>query len=309
MRTRSIARARWVAAAGLMGITVLATEAAFAGPMPPAHFTYDVVQGRTILEDCTPLRGSTVGGDCGSPGTAPGYAGTSGGIGTPSYLPTFGTGTAIDSMSTWTSGGRVHSNAEMTYSFEATGPAGDDLIPIDVLSTGLISSSGNAGAYLSLVISGPDPDHPGSGGSDWSAPLLDLTGFCFRDDCFSDWGTPGQQLTDGLCVVNGDLYTVTIDALTTAGPGRHRHGDGSASAQLDPKIILDPPTVADCPLNGSPSDYSITTSPGASTGYLVTAVPEPPVLGLAVIGALGLGGVGLRRRRGRITLTAAGRPS
>jgi hypothetical protein len=285
-------RMKHATAATLLGITTLGAGGTFAGPIPPAHFTYDVIHGRKVLADCTAFLGSSAGGTCGSEGSSPGYAATSGGIGTPSYLPMLGTGTAVDATSDWKSGAWVFSNAAMTYSFEATGPAGDNLIPIDVLSTGLIGSSRDAAAYLSLVISGPDSGHQG--------PLLDLTALCLGDNCFSDWSTPSHELTDGLCVVNGDIYTVTIEAATAAGPGKRRrwHQDGGASAELDPKIILDPPTVADCPLTGSLSEYTLETGPGASTGYLASAVPEPSVLSLAALGALGLAGaLGLHRRR------------
>jgi hypothetical protein len=303
MRTRSMVRARCEAAATLLGITVFAAGRAFADPIPPAHFTFDVYHGRMVLADCTPWWGTTLGGTCGSEGSAPGYAATSGGIGTPSYLPVtpggtvLGTGTAVDAMSIGTSQGWVHSNAAMTYSFEATGPAGDSLIPIDVLSTGLISASGDAGAFLSLVISGPKGGDPLEPGADWkwNKSLLDLSAFCLRDSCFSDWGTPGHQLTDPLCVVNGDIYTITIDAQTGAGP-RWR-GENSASAVLDPRLILDPPSVPGCPLMGSLSEYTLETGPGASTGYAVAAVPEPSMISLAAIGALGWGWLGFGWRR------------
>ena len=285
MRTRSSARASCAATATVLGITAFGAGSALADPIPPAHFTYDVFSGRTLLPDC--MQDASAGGSCGSEASIPGYAATSGGIGTGCYLPVtpggtvLGTGTAVDAMSTSAFGEWVQSNAEMTYSFRATGPAGDSLIPIDVLSTGLISSSGDASAHLSLTVSGP-----GAG------DLLDLSASCSDETCTSDWGTPGHELTDGLCIGNGDIYTITIDAGTAAGA---RQGAlGGASAVLDPRIIFDPPSVPSCTLIGSLSEYTLQTSAGTSTGH---AVPEPSALSLAAIGVLGFGWLGFGRVR------------
>jgi hypothetical protein len=302
MRTRPFANAYYAPTVAMLGICAFGIGKALADPIPPAHFTYDVYSGRTILADCTPFWGTSMGGSCGLEGSAPGYAATSGGIGTPSYLPVtpggtvLGPGTAVDAMST--SGPRdwVFSNAAMTYSFEATGPVGDSLVPINIFSTGLLSASRDAAAYLSLTVSGPDPIDPQGPDLNWKhvSPLLDLSAFCLGDSCFSDWGTPGHEVTDPLCVVNGGIYTVTIDAKTAAGP----HSGNRASAVLDPRIILDPPSVPSCPLTGSLSEYSLETGPGASTGY-VAAVPEPSALSLGAIGGLGFGWLGISWRRQR----------
>ena len=156
---------------------MLGAGAAFAVPIPPAVFTFDVMQGTTVITGCTPPGGSPSGGTCGSETSGPGYAATSGGIGTASYLPVtpggtvLGTGTAVDALSSWTPGSPTPSSARaiMTYSFEAIGPANVEFLPIDVISTGLVASMGVSGAGLSLVVkdaSGdsnippgvPDPD-------------------------------------------------------------------------------------------------------------------------------------------------------
>jgi MYXO-CTERM domain-containing protein len=308
MRTRSIARARRAAAAALLGSTL--AGAALAVPIPAAHFTYDVSQGGKVLVDCTSLGGSSTGGTCGSETSGPGYAATSGGIGTPSYLPVtpggtmLGTGTAVDSLSTWTSGGLIFSNAKMTYSFEATGPASVPYIPIDIISTGLLSSSGDGAAYLSLVVqdSGTDANiPPGVPDPELKGPSIDLTAVCVAGFCQTDWYTADHEVTDLLCVVNGDNYTVTIDAITLAGPGRG--ADNSASAVLDPKILLDPPYPTQCPVAVSLNELGVDAGPGASTGYIEAAVPEPSGFTLAAMGLFGLGALGLRRR-----LKAASRP-
>ena len=302
-KTGRIFGAKCWATASFLSVTVLAARAALATPIPPPVFTYDVFHDGTHLSGCTSITGSSAGGTCGSETSGPGYAATSGGIGTASYLPVtpggtvLGTGTAVDAMSTWTSGSADLSDAKLAYSFEATGPSDIDFIPIDVLSTSLIDATGDSTAFLSLVITDegtdanippgvPDPDPPG--------PLLKLTEFCSHGSCLGAWGTTGQQLTSALCVVNGDNYVVTIDALTTAGPG---FGTNSASAVLDPEIKVDPPYPTSCPEPPglSPTALAVDTSPGTSTGFVT--VPEPSTVGLGAIGLLALGFFGTRRRR------------
>jgi hypothetical protein len=205
----------------------------------------------------------------------------------------------VNALSKWTSGGAIHSTATMTYSFEATGPASVDLIPVDVISKGLIDLVGNSTASLSLIVLDqgpegniptgvPDPDPPG--------PLLDLTAKCSHGTCsFDSWGSaPGHELTNLLCVVNGDNYTLTIKARTTAASGWHGTQD-SASAVLDPVLKIDPPNPQDCPITVDPSLLKVTTGPGASTG-VPRGVPEPSTLSLAAFAAIGLG-FAVRRRR------------
>ena len=286
---------------------------AFATPIPPAHFSYDVFDGATSVAGCTSLGGSSSGGTCGSETGGSGYAATSGGIGSPSYLPVtpggtvLGPGTAVDAMSTWISGGRNVSIATVDYSFEATGPSNVEFIPIDVLSRGLLAATGDATAFLSLVItdSGPDSNIPeGIADPDPRGPLLDLTAFCTDGSClFDSWNTPGNELTNMVCVVNGDNYVINIKAVTSAGSGR---GTNDASAVLDPLIKVDPPYPTSCPVPAPLSALGVDTGPGASTGY---PVPEPPTFYLAAIGLLAFGGFGVSRRRWRAKLTAEGRSS
>lgn len=282
-----------------LAIAVLFTANASAAPVPPPDFSYDVVSFDdvfSVLPGCTALfTESNTGGACGSTTSGPGYAATSGGLGTPSYIPALGTGTAVDAVST-SSGDQFNvSNAMLTYSFEATGPTGTPFIPIDVLSTGLLTSSGDGTALLSMLITDsgtdaniphgvPDPD-------DWHSVFL--TESCSQYGCSGPWGTSGQQLTTPLCVVNGDNYEISIDALTTAGSGGG--GNNSASALLDPEIKVDPPAPITCPESVDPTLFTIDTSPGTSTGI---SVPEPSSLGLSTIGLLALG-FGMRRRRAK----------
>jgi hypothetical protein len=266
-------------------------------PLPPATFIWDVTQGNTVVSGCSSFGGASGGGSCGSESTGPGYALTSGGIGTASYLPTtpggipLGTGTVADAVSNWSSGAAVHSTSLISYSFEASGPSNVSYIPVDVLSTALLSVTGNSTAEVSLVIRGEGPQ-------DTPAPLLDLLAFCAYGTCVSDWGTPGSELTNLLCVANGDSYSITISAVTTAGKGQYGPTD-NASALIDPVIKLDPPYPTSCPVPVDPSQIRITTSAGTSTGV---PVPEPAELSLAALGALGLG-VFARRRRAPLRAT------
>jgi len=266
-------------------------------PLPPATFIFDVTQGNTVVSGCTSFGGAAAGGSCGSESSGPGYALTSGGIGTASYVPAtpggvpLGTGTVADAVSNWSSGASVHSTSLLSYSFEASGPSNVSYIPVDVLSTALLSVAGNSTAEVSLVIRGE-----GTGAT--PAPLLDLLAFCAYGTCVSDWGTPGSELTNLLCVANGDSYSITISAITTAGKGRYGPTD-TASALIDPVIKLDPPYPTSCPVPADPSQIRITTSAGTSTGV---SVPEPSGLSLAALGALGLCLFG-RRRQAPIPVT------
>jgi hypothetical protein len=290
-RTWSHRRAQTI----LLAAALMAAATASAAPIPPPDFRFIVTQGGTAVPGCTPFPGSPFGGTCGSETSGPGYAATSGGIGTPSYLPltpggtVLGTGTAVDALSDWSSGSTIHSRATLIYSFEATGPASVEFIPIDVLSTGLLSVVGDATANLSLVIRDQGTDAnipPGVPDPDPKGPLLDLTAHCAHGHCVSSWGLPGNLVTDLLCVVNGDNYTVSIRATTSAGRGWGKT-PSIGSAILDPVIKLDPPSPTSCPLTVDPSSIRITTSPGTSTG-VTTGVPEPSALSLAVLAGLGL---------------------
>jgi hypothetical protein len=264
----------------LLAVAGIAGAPAFADvPLPPATFIFDVTQGTTVVSGCSSFGGVPGGGSCGSESSGPGYALTSGGIGTASYVPTtpggipLGTGTVADAVSNWTSGKSVLTTSLISYSFEASGP-----------------STGNSTAEVSLVIRGEGPD-------DTSAPLLNLLAFCANGTCVSDWGTPGSQLTNLLCVANGDSYNITISAITTAGKGKYGPTD-TASALIDPVIKLDPPYPTSCPVPADPSQIQITTSPGTSTGV---SVPEPSGLSLAALGALGV--CLFSRRRAPLLLT------
>jgi hypothetical protein len=259
-------------------------------PIPLPQFNFIVIQGTTPVPGCTSFAGAPNGGTCGAENSGPGFAATSGGIGTASYLPVtpggtvLGNGTAVDATSTWRSGLTVYSAATLAYSFEVQAPANVEYIPIDILSTGLLKDVGDANASLSLTVDGP--------GS--AAPLLDLSAHCAEGQCVSSWGTPGQTLTNMLCVANGDSYLITIGAVTSASQG-WGSGANAASATLDPVIKLDPPYPSTCQSPADPSQIHILTSPGTSTGT-ISGVPEPSELSLAVLAALGLG-YGARRRR------------
>jgi hypothetical protein len=285
----------------LAAFAALSTTPAFAdAPIPPSRFYFDVIEGHMSLPGCTPRHGSRSGGTCGSESSGPGYAATSGGIGTESYLPVtpggtvLGTGTAVDALSTLNSGwGSVKTIAAMSYSFQASGPSSVDFIPIDVLSTGLASVAGDGKAYLSLTIwdAGTDANiPPGVPDPDPKGPLLDLTASCSHGLCTGSWD--GEQLSNALCVVNGDNYVVDITAITSV-RGNSSGKTNSASAVLDPLIKLDPPYPKSCPVDVPISELSLRTGPGASTGF---AAPEPAPLSLAVAAGAGLLLFGRRRR-------------
>jgi hypothetical protein len=273
--------AMFAAAAALLGGSALADDS-----LPPAKFYYDVSQGHSPLEGCSQHH-STIGGSCGSESSGPGYAITSGGIGSPSYVPVtpgdtvLGTGTAVDSTSSWTEGSGIRSVAAMSYVFQASGPSNVGYIPIDVLSTGLVAASGDAASFVKLAIYDEDANS--------HSPVLDLTAKCSHGECWSAWN--GSELTNSLCVANGSDYLVKVVAVTRASAGS---GTDTSSALLDPVIKLDPPAPKTCPISVPISEFTLRVSPGASTGV---AAPEPSTLSLMLGALAGFGLLTLWRRR------------
>jgi hypothetical protein len=293
----------------LMAMATLATGTALgANPIPPAQFTFDVTQGGTVVSGCMP-HPTLLGGTCGSETSGPGFAATSGGIGTASFLPVtpggtvLGPGTAVDAFSNWSSGGAIHSMATMTYSFQASGPSSVDQIPVDVISKGLVDLVGDSTASLSLIVRdhGPDNNIPhGVPDPDTSGALLDLTAKCSNGKCSVDsWGNaPDHELTNLLCLVNGDTYTLTIKARTSAASGWQAAPD-TGLAVLEPVLKIDPPTQPNCPITVDPHLLKVVTGPGASTG-VPSGVPEPSALSLAAFAAIGLAFAARRRAPVRI---------
>src|ERR1700687_1097068 len=167
------------------------------------------------------------GGSCSyANGLKKGFAETSGGIGTASYDPALGQGTGVYATAAtggsgeptrWApkdGGAAVKSVATMIYSFQATGPAGLNYIPVDLLSLGVVNTTGSASAYVTLTVRDEGTEAnipPGYQDPDPAGALLSLSSHdCHDGHCTTDWS--GGQRTDLLCLVAGDNYDITLNA-------------------------------------------------------------------------------------------------
>lgn len=278
-------------------VATLWTGVAGATPLPPTVFTNNIVSSLTSI--CPSGVNASTDGIC-TLGSS--FAHTDGGIaGTPGFDPTASAGTHVSSAAT---GPGVASLATMTYYFEVGGPAvPGGQIAVDIQSSGLASLLGGSGlAIASLVVTdaGSDADIA-AGVPDPDKGLVVDYHFdsiaCALGACSqvgSAWTQLDQLSADHLCLTQGDMYQISITASSNV-----LSRGATASASVDPKIIVDPqgPTdpTASCfqPIN--PQDYAVSISAGASTG-----VPEPATLGLMGLGLLGIGLARSRTLRSRL---------
>jgi len=266
-------------------VATLGAAAAQANTMPPTTFTYNVVNG---LTPACPTGPQSVAGTCTS---GVGFATADGGV-------VNNTGTSVSAGAT---GPLQTSLATMTYYFEVGGPTSPTgQVAVDVLSSGAAFLSGGPGLSLaSLVITdaGPDAAIASNTLNPYGGSVVDYhydaVGCTLRgcSETGAAWTQTTQLGADHLCLTQGEVYAITIEAgLSALGKG------ASGSASVDPKIIVDPQGPQDPPTScyqpPDPSIYqsAISISDGASTGV---SVPEPGTLGLM---GLGLFGLGLGRR-------------
>ena len=263
----------------LVGVALaLAAQSALAGALLPAEFNYTVDTG-TGLAGCS-ATATAIDGSCdySGPNGAGGTVRASGGVpGTPGYVPSL-PGTSVYSQAQVGSGPNattVTSSSSMNYFFRILGAPG--YVPVFVISSGLIDLKGTGSASADFLLTDTS-----TGGKTIYEKTLSANEFSPEASDNSSWSS-----TSSVCMTAGDVYEISIRTSAVSAAGGQ-----SALAQIDPRIKVDPPAPAVCPLHVDPNSYTIEVSPGASTGF--AQVPEPAPFALA---GLGFGLLALRRRR------------
>lgn len=264
------------AATAIASAMLLVSTAAWADPLPPTAFFFDVTApgggvapGSFIYAPGSPTPGSVSGSDC-------------------SYGPCF-TGTAtttgnLASVNTSTAPGSFGAaNATVNYSYKVDGPDGV-VVPLNMIG------------HLSAHVSDPNSGIGGfayiiaHGGIDFGAFVDFANGFkaCSGVGC-------SPQSTEDLSV-NTNFYVPSDTVLSfslLAGCGGTTSDDNSCSATADPMITIDPTFSAANPGFSLEFSSNISNTVGATPG-----VPEPAAWAMMLVGFAGIGWTLRRRGKG-----------
>jgi hypothetical protein len=278
-------RRNFLRALGGLGCLLALAAHASDPPLPASSFTFDITANG--VPQCAGDFGSSTDGSC-RVGASEAHA--SGGLmGSPGFDPSQTPGTHV--LASAAAKG-INAIGSMSYYFSVGGPqvpGGEIAVNIFSAGTAQVSGSGFASAFLLITDSGSDagiggPSDPNEGVQDTHFTSMNCSG----GSCQTIGGS--WNLTDDLCLTQGDQYKITIVTEASA-----RAMNTLATASIDPRITVDPVASGDAKLPcfqpSNPSAYPIAVSAGASTG---SSVPEP---GMLVLLSLGLLALGVQQRR------------
>jgi hypothetical protein len=224
--------------------------------------------GLVVPPNATPFTGSAFASISGSP--------------TPSLsVSVAASGTALELGTTGTATFNMIAGASLTYNFELTQVSGPSVGSVPVLMTGSSSLTTQVSGQVVFTTTSVGLQ-VGTGGN---APMFNLA---------TDNNTP---FSSTLTILPNVEYTVTMGANAEAqvAVGSDFGSTLGASASVDPMFSIVDPALA--------AEFQFNFSSGIDNG--VSAVPEPSTWAMMILGFMGLGFMGYRRKQNGTALRFA----